>query len=957
MKKWFTLVAMALMAVGANAQELTVADKQKSGCLGMTRSSEDEPMPIERIPTIILQKEGNVLSVELQNYTSNCATADFEVNSSFSEGSEGSPSILSVNVIPVTGEELADCICTFNVSFTVRDLEVNSFYLKCWWYEGLVELTEGEPLVLEYRKEEAFIDGASYQLLKVMHKAMLLTWVIGEKELHIPSEVSYEGETYTVTCMASFGSNSFGEKVTKVFIPNTIRSMDFDTDGVIYSNPFGGCTSLESIEVDEDCPLFSSVDGVLFNKDKTKLINYPAASPRETYTVPEWVTTVWPSAFTYLQHLRKLTISDNVTSIGYGLFWNSKSLEEVRLPSGLKVLESNLFNNCQSLKSVQIPESVTKINNNVFEGCSALTDITLPQGLTSIGNSAFYKCSALQTLDIPKSVKRIYNDAFSGCKQLSTLYIRGVLESFCMNRDLFSGMGKQAKLYVTSSEVEKFQAIYDGEVYALPDHEAGFFDFEGFSYKVLSKSDNTVCLYGPIEEDQLGGDVQIPDVVSYEGQDYIVTKISSKAFFECDQLMSIKLPDNITEIGDFAFTRCYQLKIINLPKNLKRIGEYAFLSCSQIEELSLPSTLTDISKYAFTGCSGLRSLLVDDGNPAFLCEDGVLFNHDKTTLVLFLAQNDKTHYDIPVTVTTISPTAFSGSKLESITLPPTLTEIGDGSLAGLTQLKSVSIPASVAAIGKLAFDNCKSLREIEIPNSVQSIGSAAFIGCTSLTKVLLPEGLVRIEGFLFDGCTSLSEVNIPEGVNYIGLATFRNCSHLPALQLPQSVTIIDDEAIKGCTSLTEFTIPDKVESVGWDAFVGCSGLEKLTIGRSVKELGGGTFYGCDNIRQVWSYIEEPFDVVDFEYKPGDMLLYGRCFPESVTREAVLNVPQGTKEKYLAKRGWRDFQTINETISTDVKALSSGKDKHSDYYDLNGNRKQGRLAPGLYIQNGKKIIIK
>ena len=72
-----------------------------------------------------------------------------------------------------------------------------------------------------------------------------------------------------------------------------------------------------------------------------------------------------------------------------------------------------------------------------------------------------------------------------------------------------------------------------------------------------------------------------------------------------------------------------------------------------------------------------------------------------------------------------------------------------------------------------------------------------------------------------------------------------------------------------------------------------------------------------------------------------MLLYGRCFPESVTREAVLNVPQGTKEKYLAKSGWRDFLTINETISTTVKALSSGKDKHSDYYDLNGYRKQGR----------------
>ena len=115
MKRWFTLVVMALMAVGANAQELTVSDKHNSGCLGMTRGGEGDEMPIEQIPTIILQKEGNILSIELQNYTSNCATSDFYVNSSISEGSEGSPSILSVNVTPVTGEELADCICTFNV--------------------------------------------------------------------------------------------------------------------------------------------------------------------------------------------------------------------------------------------------------------------------------------------------------------------------------------------------------------------------------------------------------------------------------------------------------------------------------------------------------------------------------------------------------------------------------------------------------------------------------------------------------------------------------------------------------------------------------------------------------------------------------------------------------------------------------------------------------------------------
>ena len=96
------------------------------------------------ITSIILEKEGSILSVQVLNYVSNCATQKFDVNSNISEGIDGSPCILSINVAPVLGDVYANCICPFNVSFTLHDLESNNFYLKCWWYEGLVELEEGE---------------------------------------------------------------------------------------------------------------------------------------------------------------------------------------------------------------------------------------------------------------------------------------------------------------------------------------------------------------------------------------------------------------------------------------------------------------------------------------------------------------------------------------------------------------------------------------------------------------------------------------------------------------------------------------------------------------------------------------------------------------------------------------------------------------------------------------------
>ena len=342
---------------------------------------------------------------------------------------------------------------------------------------------------------------------------------------------------------------------------------------------------------------------------------------------------------------------------------------------------------------------------------------------------------------------------------------------------------------------------------------------------------------------------------------------------------------------------------------------------------------------------------MEEGNPSYLCEDGVLFNHDMTKLMLFPAQCDKTSYEIPTTVTDITPGAFSGSKLKSITLPPTLTTIGNSWLSGCAQLESISIPATVTTIGSAALSGCSSLTELYVPNTVQSIGTSAFSECTSLQKINLPEGLSRIEGWTFDGCSSLSEVTIPDSVNYIGRCAFRGCSSLPVFQIPQAVTTIDQYAFQGCHTPKELVIPDKVEYVGWDAFKDCSGLEELTIGCSVKTLAGGTFWGCDNIWEVWSYIEEPFDLIDYDDPP----LLGKCFSDAVTSRAILHVPAGTRDKYLSKRGWRDFQIISEMNDDAVNSPSVVDHNDAPYYDMGGRRLKGKPMRGIYIQNGKKLF--
>jgi len=154
MKKLLSIFILFFLSMLASAT--TVSDVKNSGCLDMTRGD-----GAESLPTIVLTKEGSVLSVQLLNYESNCGTTDFNVTSAVSGGSDSEPCSVNISVVPVVPAEM-DCICPYNVSFTVRDVEVNSFYLSCWWYKGQVELTEGEPLVLEYKVENVTTDDLDY---------------------------------------------------------------------------------------------------------------------------------------------------------------------------------------------------------------------------------------------------------------------------------------------------------------------------------------------------------------------------------------------------------------------------------------------------------------------------------------------------------------------------------------------------------------------------------------------------------------------------------------------------------------------------------------------------------------------------------------------------------------------------------------------------------------------------
>ena len=410
------LLFMFFLPMLASAQ--TVSDVQNSGCLSMTRGN------MVYTPTIILTKEGNILSVQLQNYMSNCGTRDFDVTTNVSGGNGYEPCSVTISVVPVIPADM-DCNCPFNVSFTVRDLENNNFYLTCWWYDGQVELTDGEPLVLEYNTEDVYIDGLKYQLLKTTHQAKLLyqsEWDNNTEILQIPSEVENKGEKYTVT---SISPGVFDTKCTikKIILPKSVKNTDFGSLEDFPHSPFNSCLSLEAIEVEEGNPVLSSVDGVLFNKDKTTLIGYPAASPRESYTVPDGVKKASLYAFINSQYLKLIVLPDNMETLGSDMFYNSKNLEEVVLSSNINELPTSLFGNCIKLKSVVIPESVTIIDSYAFYECSSLDAISIPKSVTTVGRGAFMGCTSLKSATLSPNLKEIPTDMFRDCSKLTEVII------------------------------------------------------------------------------------------------------------------------------------------------------------------------------------------------------------------------------------------------------------------------------------------------------------------------------------------------------------------------------------------------------------------------------------------------------------------------------------------------------------------------------------------------------
>ena len=254
-----------------------------------------------------------------------------------------------------------------------------------------------------------------------------------------------------------------------------------------------------------------------------------------------------------------------------------------------------------------------------------------------------------------------------------------------------------------------------------------------------------------------------------------VKVIGNGAFFWCESLTSINIPNSVTTIGNGAFSRCSSLISINIPNSVTTIGRGAFSRCNSLTSITIPNSVVTIIGNPFYFWYGN----LYNESKAFIYEDHVLFNKNKTTLIAYIAREK--NYTIPNSVTTIGEGAFNGCHfLTSIKIPNSVTTIGEGAFNGCYSLTSINIPNSVTTIGKLAFNGCYSLTSINIPNSVTTIENRVFIDCKSLTSINIPNSVTTIGESAFACCRSLIRINIPNSVTTIGNCAFRFCRRLPS---------------------------------------------------------------------------------------------------------------------------------------------------------------------------------
>lgn len=703
----------------------------------------------------------------------------------------------------------------------------------------------------------------------------------------------------------------YNKPITSVDIPSSILGVKLPC--------FRNCSELKCIKINGSVNLsegnYTVQDGVLYNKEMTKLLKYPEGKEGRIFVVPETVTEIAEYALANTK-LTAVQFLGNCPKIADTAFSGSNFIiyryaEKDGWPDddagwGVYIQDARVYdfpkngvagNDCWTISDailyrytvdengkatitdapdeiageVSIPQyigsaKVVRIGKGAFEDCSLITSVIIPDGVTHIGNDAFYWCKSLESIKIPSSVIYIGDGAFAYCDNIGGVYISD-LKAWC---------------------------------------EITF--------------DNSICeRANPLF---YGADLYLNDLL----------------------VQDLKIPNGVTRIRSRTFEGCGSITNVDVSEGVEYIDSFAFGNCTAIENVVFSKTVINVDAGAFDGCDSLTSFIVDEENLFYKSVNGLLLSKDGSILYRCPPAIPTVTVTIPSSVKCIAEGAFYGNELlEVVNLPEELCEIEAGAFMGCYSLKGIVIPNSVTNIGEAAFMDCDSLKEITLPSKITTIEYSLFDGCKSLEKVDIPYGVTEINAYAFYGCESLVDVTIPDSVCSISASAFEYCSDsLYDVSAISGVKLVDgwvvdydydnqpvgelvltgvrgvgNWALSELENVTSIVFPDSVKYIGVGAVADCCNLKEVSISSNVTDIAVRAFSACPTLKTI------NIDESNNNYKALNGIIYTKDGAELISfpsAEGFVVVPNGVIE--IAEEAFYNCADITSvTFPASVKIIN------------------------------------
>jgi len=566
----------------------------------------------------------------------------------------------------------------------------------------------------------------------------------------------------------------------------------------------------------------------------------------------------------------------------------------------------------ESVKQVIIGDGVTTIGDWAFSYCRALTSITIPNSVTDIGSHAFSSCSSLTSITIPNSVTDIGPSAFSSCKALASVAI-------------------------------------------------------GNSVTTLGSSAFSSC--------KALTSITIPNSV---------TDIGSHAFSLCSSLASVTIGNSVTTIGNDAFSWCQALASITIPNSVTDIGPSTFYYCSSLTSVTIPNSVRTIGNSAFYGCSSLASVTI--GNHVTSIGTDILSNNS-VAKVIWLTKRPPSGYSsvkgfihyVPNTSYSQRSNAKVYPSLDDIFevggikyVPVSLSErtcdaidcIYTGDAYEVNIDKKVNYKGfdmTVREINPYTGYKCHKITKANI-NINGSIGEHAFSGCSSLKSTRIHKDVKELKNYVFYRCGALSTFIIEDRNTSLKIGSngsdpfFKDCKldsvYIGGKMDYNTSSYVGFSPFYNNTSLRTVKISDTETTIYDKEFYGCNNLKNVSFGKGLESIGANAFIGCGNVKQITSEAVTPPDCSRYAF-------------DGVNRnECKLFVPKNSIDAYKNADVWRNFFLIEGTTTGIINNIYN-KTENVDVYTIDGIKRLSKanineinaLPKGIYIINGKKIVIK